>query len=749
MPAATPNPSRWPLPAALAYLLFPVYGSLVPLAWTPRDPGAAWAAFAALMAAPLAIRSQADFAANELLMAPFSFLMMGALAQCLRGATARLLGAALLLPLCGGIAVALEFAQMFFSGRDPAQSDVLAQSLGALLGLLAWVLVPAAFWAADSGAQQRQRRVFLLYLAGLVLYALMPLDLTVSASDLADKWRAGRVRLLPFSGWAAAPAASLTNFALDVGLWAVAAWLWRRAAAPRPAPLLNLVALAALLELAQLLVLSRTTDPTTVLAALLGVLLGARGPAGLRMEGAALSMRWLLAAAASLALVLLQTWPFELVSGGAAFRARLADLTWVPFATYTGGGELDLVTNLLRRLAAYGALAWVWAWALEACSPRTRWGLGLLAVVGTAALVEGLQLLMPADTMDLGDPILAAAIAAGVLGLRAPGAAATSRAPAPPRALPSADRPNRKVALVWLLPLAGAAVLLPALPGVPYNLRELLGGGAALPVLVALLLVLGLPRWLAERAAVAWPGALWRTPLGLLGAALGLALLLRVGAPLESVHDLVGSASASLGPFVEPWLRLAVLLLAPLWGLALGHALGEGGRSSGRSTHLLLHGLWVLPLWHAVVVLAASTDNLTELMAGGGGWAATLALLACPVVLGLAAAQLRRPGGLRRALVAALSLAALALLLQAGTEAMLIKYGRAFSALQFLLSSDRAQYAQGPALLLRLLLVLGVAQLLAWGAGWLADALSRPPGPAAWSGAAARRSAAAESRVAR
>jgi hypothetical protein len=402
----------------------------------------------------------------------------------------------------------------------------------------------------------------------------------------------------------------------------------------------------------------------------------------------------------------------------------------VPFATYTGASELYLVTNTLRRMAAYGVLAGVWAWALGGWSRRARGLLGGVAVVSTAALVETLQLLLPAAVVDSGDVLLAAAVAALVLGLKAPvAAAAPNRVPPAP---PGTWRPARAAALAWLAPLIGAALLLPLMPGLPYNLRELLQSGSALPVLAGLLLLLGLPRWLAERAAVVLPGAAWRLPLGLLAVALAVAALLVAGAPQESIDDLVGSRNSLLGPVLEPLLRLAVLLLGPLWALALGHGLGEGGRGSGRSMHLLLQGLWVLPLWHGVVVLAANTDNLTELMAGGGGWGASVALLAVPVLLGLGAAQLRRQGAMRRLGVAGLVMGLVALLLHLGTEPMLVKYGRAFSALQFLLGSDRAHYAQGLELGGRLALALGSGLALSTLAGWLADAISRPPRCAGW-----------------
>src|SRR4029078_11772602 len=112
------------------------------------------------------------------------------------------------------------------------------------------------------------------------------------------------------------------------------------------------------------------------------------------------------------------------------------------------------------------------------------------------------------------------------------------------------------------------------------------------------------------------------------------------------------------------------------------------------------------PVLHWGIVTQAATDNLTELMRDGGSYKAS-------VLVGAAAVLTFAPGsaiaaclafGRRRLVALALcitsTLAAYALY-QAGTENAIVKYGKIFSAMQFLLSADRSHYADGAELFIR------------------------------------------------
>jgi hypothetical protein len=149
---------------------------------------------------------------------------------------------------------------------------------------------------------------------------------------------------------------------------------------------------------------------------------------------------------------------------------------------------------------------------------------------------------------------------------------------------------------------------------------------------------------------------------------------------------------------------------------------------------LLVAAVMAYPLYWAVVDRAA-TDNLVELMANQASFSAASWLAFGAFGICLAASSLSvlvaEPGRWRN-LVPLLVLGAILapLGLSAGLEANVIKYGKVFSALQFLLSTDRTQYVTGASLWVRFtlaltLLVCGLAALQQ--VGWRVALGLKPP----------------------
>lgn len=763
----TPSNSKaaWLLPAALAYTLFPIYGSLIPFVWRAMPWGDAITTFMALLQGPLSLASRADFAANVLLAIPLATLWQAALV----GGRARGLGAAQLFCAvwvwlaCTALALGLEFSQLFFSGRLPTLSDCVAQSIGALLGIFLWGSIPPSFWLSDGSQRARWKQLTALYLGGMSLYAVMPLDLTVSLSELAGKFSAGMVRLLPFAGFWDQPLMALIDALLDVAIW-VGATLLAMKAQSRPAAstLWGLLAWAVLIEFAQLLVLSRVVDATDIVTAAFGIALGARlsslssfvGTHAANHDSSAAI--WHKRAVVPLVLVtfglVLRAYPFDFVTEAALLRQRLQQVSWIPFATYTANGELYLVTNLLRRFFLFVAIGIAVEWTLLATPLRHAWRTLLVATFCAAAalIMTVMQLLLPQGYFDLGDVLLAAvcgAVAASVTRRFAKGFVDTKIAPvasaapglesslhsARPRAaglsrarrtrvdLPSvlSQVPPIRLRLCFGLAMVLLPLVLMALaysPAVPYNARELLtSGGWPWPVFTitpALLGLLGVAAIVVPLAGGAATRRFGQTTACLFFLPMVISCLIYLGVDLESVHDVVGSPVWGGWAAGEVMLRLAVLLLGVCWSFSVGVALSGVATSSSQkvlaSVRMLLHGVWIVPLWHAVVVVWAGTDNLTELMAGGGSPAASLGLLTYGALLGWTASEGVRAVAANQStrwfafgLLLILSAALGYGLAHLATEPTLMKYNKVFSALQFLLSTDRNHYAKESELLFR------------------------------------------------
>ncbi|MCB2043597.1 MAG: hypothetical protein KDH48_23990, partial [Rhodoferax sp.] len=301
----------------------------------------------------------------------------------------------------------------------------------------------------------------------------------------------------------------------------------------------------------------------------------------------------------------------------------------------------------------------------------------------------------------------------------------------------------RSIAL-HVLVLAVLIAVLTRLPIVPYNVRELLNPyhPVAAPVLLAIAVfwVFGFPawsvRWLAAGRSrfVALPPAI--VLYGLVGW-----VSLRYAVLPESIHDVVGSPVLGWPWDTEVMARLTTLLSTigtPLMAGALLVTALNAERVGSTPVWLALFVALLFPVQYAVIVTWAGTDNLTELMASNasiGAFALLFLYVLVVATVGSMVAALRHRGGRTRIAIAAASLALSLplgyLLLRSGTEPVVIKQGQVFSAMQFLFSTDRTQYASGVNLLARFAVfhVLFVG-MVAWTQSvfWMPMADKRPTG---------------------
>jgi VanZ family protein len=176
----------------LGYLFFVVYGSLVPLEFKPLPFDQAWAFFQHVPMYKLGVESRADWISNGVLYVPVGFLTAHLSIQIF-SETRRVP----LYILAGVFSIALafcvEFAQIFFPPRTVSLNDLLAESLGSLLGLMLAARYSEWFRALLHAMLSNPRRLTLrlleAYLAGYVAFSLFPYDILLSAVELAQKVR--------------------------------------------------------------------------------------------------------------------------------------------------------------------------------------------------------------------------------------------------------------------------------------------------------------------------------------------------------------------------------------------------------------------------------------------------------------------------------------------------------------------------------------------------------------------------------
>ncbi len=317
--------------------------------------------------------------------------------------------------------------------------------------------------------QPRSQLEWLLgaYVIGLVIYSVIPLDLTVSLTELYHKWQSGQVLLVPFSYPYESATTVVYQFFADtvefvpVGAWAALA-LRRRARvsfaahrrASRRAPCWpwqsssRNCSCSAGSPTSQTSCSARPARPWAR-GSWHGATSGPRPPnesqragpcSGLPRSGS-------------------RCWPATrcFLRSGSGCRstsardrdlvsARYQDFFRVPFLALYQGSEFNAIKQALVRMLLFAPVGVIWAYiARLAASRPIRLGLGALGFVYAAVLafgIEAVQILMPSKVADFTEVLLCTAGAAGGLLVTGRLLDAAPAAPAPVAPLATGPAPG-------------------------------------------------------------------------------------------------------------------------------------------------------------------------------------------------------------------------------------------------------------------------------------------------------------------
>lgn len=425
------------LGAAVAMTLVAVYGSLVPLNYRPLDFQEALRRFAQVPFLSLGIESRADWVANILLFIPIGFGWLGAVAVDSRRVAWKCLAAGLVATGCAVLSVLLEFTQLWFPPRTVSQNDILAEMIGGMIGAILWLAVGQALtdWVRTytSASRVKTQVDWLLeaYFLGLLVYSVMPLDLTISPEELVEKYRQGKIVLVPYAGMPRGfelAYALFCNFLLfaPVGIL-VTTW---RTSARRPCRrIVASVAIAAAvalgIEAAQLLVYSRFSTTGDVITDTAGAIVGIlaahwwyrsakQGGEGQEKtpSGAGWMVAWLITAALyAVLLVVVFSAPFEILHDRQQWKLRYEGFWTVPFARLYYGTEFHALSQILRKVLFFVPLGSLLAAAgfaprLPAAIRRLFLTFLLLLAAGLAVAIELGQVFLVGHYADSTDAAL-------------------------------------------------------------------------------------------------------------------------------------------------------------------------------------------------------------------------------------------------------------------------------------------------------------------------------------------------------
>lgn len=130
-------------------------------------------------------------------------------------------------------------------------------------------------WQRTHARAALAERLAWVYLAGVLVYNVLPLDLTISLVEIFHQWRGGKVNLIPFGRQPDDAAYALYEIATDALIWTPVALLWRLDGTRSAWRVWGMtLGTAVLLECMQLFVYSRVSDVTDLFTAAAGAALG-------------------------------------------------------------------------------------------------------------------------------------------------------------------------------------------------------------------------------------------------------------------------------------------------------------------------------------------------------------------------------------------------------------------------------------------------------------------------------------------
>lgn len=177
------------------YCLFIVYGSLVPLDYRPIPFEQAWQSFQQIRYLNLGAASRADWIANIVLYIPLTFALSTHFADKAKASFELIALSVFILVFTLALAISIEFCQQFFPPRTVSLNDLIAETIGSVLGLALGLGYGKRFVTLYRHILSGGKEAFLasatLYALGYLAISFFPYDFVTSFQELQDKMASG------------------------------------------------------------------------------------------------------------------------------------------------------------------------------------------------------------------------------------------------------------------------------------------------------------------------------------------------------------------------------------------------------------------------------------------------------------------------------------------------------------------------------------------------------------------------------
>ena len=364
---------------SFAYSLFIIYGSLVPLDYHPKPFEQAWLSFSQIRYLNLGAASRADWIANIILYIPLTF----SLAACLIGKTKSLFHSIFigLLILCFSItlAVTIEFYQQFFPPRTVSQNDLIAETMGSVIGLTLWFSYGKKLLNLLThltiGGKNALLACASLYVIGYLFISFFPYDFTTSYPELEHKLAKGKDAFFISDSCGSmvrctSKLISEIALAIPLGVLLSAVFKWH----PQRLVAVMLIGFVfgVLIESIQLLLISGIAQGISIVTRIIGMALGEKLYTNLNIASLSLHAHRIkkylpfLLAPYLLLLASLNGWSIINLQLSDNIAEQFNRINWLPFYYHYYTSEAVALNSLLSIVLMYlpiGLGLWLWTYS--------------------------------------------------------------------------------------------------------------------------------------------------------------------------------------------------------------------------------------------------------------------------------------------------------------------------------------------------------------------------------------------------
>ncbi len=416
---------------AVVWTALAVYGSLVPLHYSQLDFAQAIERFRQIPYLRLGIDSRSDWVANLLLFIPIGFTWTATFLVDRRGLLRAFVTAVIVVACSIAASVAIEFTQIWFPPRTVSQNDIYAEAIGGLTGIFLWFILGQRLtnwlrsYSAAHSANQQLDWLLQAYFLGLVVYSVLPFDLTIRPEEIFRKYREGKIVLVNPIFRHGITLGTIYEIVTDslvflpVGaLVATAFKSTHQSIRPMGQCLVIGLMVTSILEGVQLFVYSRFTDASDLVTGTLGVCIGAWLTARWRsqrhetasVDNAKFGWMWLaLAVVYSMVLCAVFLSPFDVTHDKHLIKQRLEGVLRVPFSALYAGTDFNAMNQVLRKALWYAPLGALLAMSVSKLRTRVMPFIFCFSVAfGVAVFIELGKVLIPSRIADLTNVVLEA-----------------------------------------------------------------------------------------------------------------------------------------------------------------------------------------------------------------------------------------------------------------------------------------------------------------------------------------------------